>query len=804
MDKRFVLWIVLSFVVILANFWVQMKFFPPAPPKAPVAKNVDVKPPEIGNLPDGKKPEGKTTDGKKPAEGDPANLVKPAENGDVPKVAEAPAKVIEPAWLTLGSADPESPYRMLVTLTNRGAAVERIELNSEHYRDVDDRSGYLGQLDLFDSPNEGATVRVVGPGTPAEKAGLKIGDTIKKCDDKVLLTGPDLALKLKEYNPGRVVVLTVERDDPADKQKKRLLPLSVTLIRRPLEVVRPEKKTYSDKATSDDHDPLSLLMTFEQIGGELINPPNLANKNTPPEEKEPPPPDEIAGLHLRDTEWEVVSEKDDPKNDDNAENKSDFALHPNPDHEPEVLFRHKLPNQQLKVLKRFRLAHVPDEQKNNEVFKAYHLRVMIDVQHLGTAEKDKPQTISYRLDGPTGLPTEGAWYATKKGLRDVATQFQGGSYALVNCSAIVKGKPEPKRQNEKLDFYAVDAQYFAAALLSNGESPFAVTDAYPIYVGAKPEPGQEYRGNTSFRLISLPTELKPGETISHELTLFAGPKKPDLLEQYSGHKETGGANLSNLVDYGWFGFVSRPMLALLRFFYGIIPNYGIAIIMLTVFVRACMFPISKRQALGAQKMQLIQPEMKAIKEKCKGDNQAMQKAMSELYRKHNYHPLSGCLPMFVQLPIFIGLYSGLRLNVDLRQEPLFGNAIQWCSNLASPDMLFRWDSFVPAFLSRESGMFSLGPFFNLFPCITILLFIVQQKMFMPPATDEQSAMQQSMMKYMMVFMGFTFYCVPCGLCLYFIVSTSWGIIERKLLPRVVHAPVATATVAAGKNRKKKS
>jgi YidC/Oxa1 family membrane protein insertase len=176
-------------------------------------------------------------------------------------------------------------------------------------------------------------------------------------------------------------------------------------------------------------------------------------------------------------------------------------------------------------------------------------------------------------------------------------------------------------------------------------------------------------------------------------------------------------------------------------------------------------------------MQELQPEIKRINEKHKGNTEARTKATQELFRKHNYNPFSGCLPMFVQLPIFIGLYRSLSVDVELRQAALIPG-VEWCSNLAAPDMLFYWGNFMPSYVISW-----LGPYFNLLPCFTVALFLVQQKMFMPPPTDEQAAMQQSMMKYMMIFIGVMFFKVASGLCIYFIASSLWGIAERKLLPK---------------------
>ena len=136
--------------------------------------------------------------------------------------------------------------------------------------------------------------------------------------------------------------------------------------------------------------------------------------------------------------------------------------------------------------------------------------------------------------------------------------------------------------------------------------------------------------------------------------------------------------------------------------------------------------------------------------------------------------------MFFQLPIFVGLYRALSVDIELRQAALIPG-LQWCSNLAAPDQLFRWDSFMPSFLAGMNGF--LGPYFNLLPLFSVGLMIVHQKLFSPPPTDEQQEMQMKMMKYMMIVFGFMFFRVPAGLCLYFITSSLWAVGERKLLPK---------------------
>ena len=145
----------------------------------------------------------------------------------------------------------------------------------------------------------------------------------------------------------------------------------------------------------------------------------------------------------------------------------------------------------------------------------------------------------------------------------------------------------------------MDAQYFSAVLIPQGESADDIFESMPLRVGDV-DPGRKNVTNVSLRLVGKPRELKPGESINDSYKLFAGPKKPPLLAAYK---------LGDVIYYGWFGWVAKPMLWTLDLFYSVLRNYGLAIVLLTVVVRLCMFPFSRKQALGAQKMQVIQPEI---------------------------------------------------------------------------------------------------------------------------------------------------------------------------------------------------
>jgi YidC/Oxa1 family membrane protein insertase len=145
--------------------------------------------------------------------------------------------------------------------------------------------------------------------------------------------------------------------------------------------------------------------------------------------------------------------------------------------------------------------------------------------------------------------------------------------------------------------------------------------------------------------------------------------------------------------------------------------------------------------------------------------------------------MAGCLPVFLQIPIFIGLYRAVSIDIKLRQQPLLPG-VPWCSNLAGPDQLLDWSHWMPDFIAgMGTGWF--GPFLNILPLVTVTLFVIQQKVLMPKATDEQMQMQQTMMMYMTLFMGVLFFKVPAGLCIYFITSSLWSLVERQLVKRTI-------------------
>ena len=732
MERRYIQFALISFAILFGSQALQAVLFPRKPPVKPAG--------EAGSLPEDTTIAERADAGSPgPGAADGASPSETPESGATGGDSSAPR-----ARRTLGSLDPDASAQMLVTLTSRGAAVERIELAGRRFHDQDDWSGYLGHLALTEADG-GCRVGVVGTDTPAQAAGIEAGDVITRLDG---VATPDVAAFMKALRgtkAGQKASLDIIRAGAPRT-------VEVALVRRPLEVVRPEYKTAPvDDVDGLPHDPLSFRLSLESLDGKRRREP-LA---------------ELPGLELADRDWQIDESSDASR----------------------VRFTTRLPNG-LTVAKEYRLVTEAGRPGS---------RLELAVEFLS---KGGESVVAYALDGPTGLPTEGWWYTARVardwgslGVRDVAMRFAGEQSTLVSglkvADAALDHPATAVRDGKPLSFAGVDALYFAAALIpapSGPEAP-ALEEVRPLVVGDVPPAAKRKLVDVTCRLVSRELTLPADTPVVHRYGIFAGPKQPELLAEFGAE----GARMDDLVYYGWFGWVARPMVAILHAIHAVIGNYGLAILLLTVIVRGAMFPISRKQALSSQKMQALQPEMKAITEKYKNDPQKRTQATQELWRKHDYNPMGGCLLVFIQIPIFMGLYRSLATDVELRQAPLFSSAIRWCSNLAAPDMFWDWSQVLPSFLTAPEGW--LGPFLNLFPLATIGLFLWQQKLFMPPAMDEQAQMQQQVMKYMMFFMALMFFKVPCGLCLYFIASSLWGIAERLLLPSVT--PQAALAGAGG-------
>ncbi|MFT5708225.1 MAG: YidC/Oxa1 family membrane protein insertase [Oceanospirillaceae bacterium] len=237
--------------------------------------------------------------------------------------------------------------------------------------------------------------------------------------------------------------------------------------------------------------------------------------------------------------------------------------------------------------------------------------------------------------------------------------------------------------------------------------------------------------------------IEPNSTATTSATFYVGPKDQDVLESIE-------QNLDLTIDYGFLFMISQPLFWLLIKIQSIVTNWGVAIIIITLIVKGGMYPLTKAQYTSMAKMRALQPKIAQLKERLGDDKQKMSQGMMELYRKEKVNPAGGCLPLIIQMPIFLALYWVFLESVELRHAPF----MLWIQDLSAQD-----------------------PFYILPVLMGISMFIMQK---MQPMTI-QDPMQQKIMQYMPVMFTVFFFWFPSGLVLYWLVSNIISIVQMKII-----------------------
>ncbi len=692
--------------------------------------------------------------------------------------------------LSLGSMVASDGYQLLVTLDNEGASIERIELVSQSkpgkfdYRSLQSKNvaGYLGYLAAEEQPGIGLVIHHVPRGSAAELAtcvedpqlsGMLPGDMIVGWEG---LEGPaslyQLEKILNQLAPGKLLTLRVQRKGVDDQPRE--LTFRATLSEQPVAVLRAEDD-FATEQVKGNYPRGSCGMTLARIDKQELEDEDRT----------------LFGLE-RTIEGRWAAKRIEVDGGEGIE----FTM--------PLGSQMKLAGIEgdLELVKQYRLLKAPSTSADRKTPAdlQHHLELTTIVRNRG----DKPQEVAIKQDGLNGISLEGWWYPTKisdsffssPGARDVIRGDAESMYSIVKTRELVDYAirnatnpdqllfgPQDAPAKRNLNYLGLDTQVFVAAMQPSESQPDSMQGLRKakakVLNQTYLEPSQIDKArmqayNIGFWFLTGSRQVEPGGEWVQSYRIFAGPKSPELLASYK---------IDSAIYYGWdiFGFFARRLGWILHFFYYIIGNYGIAIMMLTVLVRSLMFPVSRKMAINAQKMQAVQPELAKLKELLKEEPTKMMSAQQMLMKKAGINQLAGCLPAMIQLPIVIGLYRCVSVDVALRQQPLIPGW-EWCSNLAGPDMLVDWHRWMPEFIAgRGSGWF--GPYLNILPIITISLFIIQQKVLMPKATDEQSRMAQQIMMIMTIFLGVMFFKVPAGLCIYFITSSTWSLIERFLIKK---------------------
>ena len=338
----------------------------------------------------------------------------------------------------------------------------------------------------------------------------------------------------------------------------------------------------------------------------------------------------------------------------------------------------------------------------------------------------------YNLGWSGGLPP------TEKNISNDYQFFEGfASLGGENMGAKPKkGKLTEESQKGSTLWSAIKTKYFISAIVPNDPGIAArveseLVDKRPVYN----------------------TEITQSTSSSNSFTLYLGPLDYDNLKAFD-------VDLESNVDLGWALF--RPIGQLISWMltkmYAIIPNYGVVVILFAFLIKLLLNPLTVKTFESTRKMQALAPEINKIKEKYKNDPQKMSRAQMELYKSSGANPMGGCLPMLIQMPILVSVFSIFRSKIEFRGAPFFG----WIDDLSVPDTL------------TELGGFPI----NILPVLMGSTMFIQQKMMAAPNAD---ANQKTMMYVMNAFFLFLFYSFPSGLNLYYFVFNLLSIIQQKYM-----------------------
>ncbi|HEA66073.1 hypothetical protein LCGC14_1507990 [marine sediment metagenome] len=323
--------------------------------------------------------------------------------------------------------------------------------------------------------------------------------------------------------------------------------------------------------------------------------------------------------------------------------------------------------------------------------------------------------------------------------------FEGPSLLLNNKLKQIKMKKieEKNIYSGKLGWIALQDRYFMSSIISEKNEEASMR------LFLKPDHILEAE------FLQPEQVIQPGSEHFFDFKLFFGPKSMIILNDI-------GYNLGKAVNFGMFDFIAKPCVWLMNFFYRFIPNYGVAIIILTLMTKALLWPLGSKSYKSMSEMKKLQPLIAELKEKYKNDRKKIQQETMALYKTYKINPLGGCLPMVAQIPVFFALYRMLYEAIELRHAPFFG----WIRDLSAPDRLFRFDFSVP-FMEPPYGI----------PVLTIIMgasMLLQQRMSPPPGDPAQAKMMMLMpIVFTVIFINFS-----SGLVLYWLVNNVLSISQQ--------------------------
>ena len=331
--------------------------------------------------------------------------------------------------------------------------------------------------------------------------------------------------------------------------------------------------------------------------------------------------------------------------------------------------------------------------------------------------------------------------------------------------------PPEKFEGKRGGWLGITDKYWAAAIIPDQKASYDAT-----LQGEAPRNG---KGLPMFlaEFETEPTVIAAGSVASVRTNLYAGAKQVSLIEEYQ--EKLGIEKFDLIIDWGWFYFLTKPMNHALTWLYGILGNFGFAIMALTVIVKLLFFPLANKSYESMAKMKKLQPQMEALRERYKDDKSRMQQELMQLYQKEKINPAAGCLPILVQIPVFFALYKVLYTSIDMRHAPFIG----WIKDLSAPD---------PTSIFNLFGLLPFGvPDFLLVGVWPIIMGITMwiQMQLNPPQPDP---VQQQIFSWMPLIFTFLLATFPAGLVIYWAWNNILSILQQYYITRKQGAEIHLA------------
>jgi YidC/Oxa1 family membrane protein insertase len=393
----------------------------------------------------------------------------------------------------------------------------------------------------------------------------------------------------------------------------------------------------------------------------------------------------------------------------------------------------------------------------------YMLAVADSVENKGSAAAN---LTPYGFIRRIGTPHVQGYYILHEGLLGIIGQ-QGLAeltYANLDKEPVLAQNERGRRFPEATGgWFGITDKYWASAIVPDQKTPYQTAFTVTTAPGAAATNAAARSYQT---LLTLPAAtVAPGATASSTTRLFVGAKEVRTLDHY----ETQGVErFKLLIDWGWFWFITQPLFRLLDTIFKFTGNFGIAILVVTVIVKAIFFPLANKSYSSMAKMKAVQPQMAALKEQYPDDKVKQQQELMELYKREKINPLAGCLPVVIQIPVFFALYKVLFVTIEMRHAPFFG----WIRDLAAPDP------------TSVFNLFGLLPFavptalhIGIWPVIMGITMFVQMKMNPEP----QDPVQKTMFTWMPLFFTYLLASFPAGLVIYWSWNNTLSVTQQYLI-----------------------